>query len=206
MKLLRRAQYRTVPWRNGRGVSHQIAVSPRESGYEDFDWQVSRPEISADGPFSSLPGLDRQFMLVDGAGITLRIRSAHEGIAFDRRIDTVLEPFAFRGEWDATCTLLDGPVQAFNVMTRRGRAGARLEIVAAVAAQPVAKPAGETLLAYVARGPVDAWGTWGKARLMADDSVLVDDDGTAEIAIAPAAAERAARLVLVRLDVGGGRR
>jgi environmental stress-induced protein Ves len=185
-------------------VSHQIAVSPRAAGYDDLDWQVSRPEISADGPFLSLPGLDRQFMLVDGAGLTLRVRSADEGIAFDRRIDAVLDPFAFRGEWDVTCTLLDGPVQACNVMTRRGRAGARLDIVASSAAQPVAKPAGETLLVYVARGPVDTWGTWGKATLAADDSILVDEEGAAEIAIAPAV-ERGARLVLVRLGMEGMR-
>jgi environmental stress-induced protein Ves len=204
VQILRRGSYRAIPWKNGRGVSHQIAVSPRAMGYDDLDWQVSRPEISADGPFSSLPGLDRQFMLVDGAGLTLRVRGADDGIAFDWRIDTLLEPFAFRGEWEATCTLLDGPVQAFNVMTRRGRAGARLEIAAATA-RPVIKPTGETLIVYVARGLVDAWGSWGKARLMADDSVLVDDERAAEIAIAPAS-EHAGQLVLVRLSVEGARR
>jgi environmental stress-induced protein Ves len=202
LKLLRRAGYRAIPWKNGRGVAHQIAVSPRDAGFDDLHWQVSRPEIAADGPFSSLPGLDRQFMLVDGGSLTLRIRSAREGVSFDRRIDAALEPFAFRGEWDVECALHDGPVQVFNVMTRRGRAGARLEIMEASAARPVAKPAGETLIVYVARGPVDAWGTWGKATLAADDSILVDEEGATEIAIAPAI-DRTARLVLVRLDVAG---
>jgi hypothetical protein len=73
------------------------------------------------------------------------------------------------------------------------------------AAQPVGKPAGESLLVYVARGPVDAWGTWGKAALAADDSILVDEDGATEIAIAPATG-RSGRLVLVRLDTWGARR
>lgn len=163
-----------------------------------MDWQVSRPEIAADGPFSSLPGLDRQFMLVSGNGLTLKVRSDADGLSFDRQIDAPLEPFAFRGEWAVECVLRDGPVQVFNVMTRRGRAGARLEVVAAAAARPVAKPAGETLLVYVARGPVEAWGRWGKATLAADDSILVDDDGATEIAIAPAEG-RAAQLALVRL-------
>lgn len=198
MRVLRRAAYRTIPWKNGRGVAHLVAASPAGAGYDGFDWQVSRPEIAADGPFSSFPGIDRQFMLVHGNGLTLKVRSASERLSFDHPIAAPLEPFAFRGEWDVDCALRDGPVQALNVMTRRGRAGARLEVVAAEAACPVAKPAGETLLVYVARGPVEAWGSWGSATLAADDSILVDDEGAIEIAIAPAA-QRSAQLVLVRL-------
>lgn len=198
MKILRRSDYQSIPWKNGRGIAHQIAASPAGAGYDNFDWHVSRPEIAADGPFSSFPGLDRQFMLVTGNGLTLKIRSSTHGLSFDRPIDAPLEPFAFCGEWDVECVLRDGPVQVFNVMSRRGRAGARLEIVEAVAARPIAKPAGETLLVYVARGPVEAWGRWGKATLAADDSILVDDDGATEIAIAPAE-ERSAQLALVRL-------
>lgn len=198
MKILSRADYQAIPWKNGRGIAHQIAASPAGAGYDTFDWQVSRPEIAADGPFSSFPGVDRQFMLVTGNGLTLKIRSDNEGLSFDRPVDAPLEPFAFRGEWDVECILRDGPVQVFNVMTRRGRAGARLEMVEAPAARPVAKPAGETLLVYIARGPVEAWGKWGKATLTADDSILVDDAGATEIGIAPAEG-RSARLALVRL-------
>jgi hypothetical protein len=198
LKILSRADYQAIPWKNGRGIAHQIAASPAGAGYDTFDWQVSRPEIAADGPFSSFPGVDRQFMLVTGNGLTLKIRSDNEGLSFDRPVDAPLEPFAFRGEWDVECILRDGPVQVFNVMTRRGRAGARLEMVEAPAARPVAKPAGETLLVYIARGPVEAWGKWGKATLTADDSILVDDAGATEIGIAPAEG-RSARLALVRL-------
>lgn len=198
MRILRRSQYPALPWKNGRGIAHQIAVSPAHAGYDALDWQVSRPEIGADGSFSSLPGLDRQFMLVRGGGLTLKVRARENGIAFDRAIDAPLEPFAFRGEWDVECVLRDGPVQVFNVMTRRGRAGARLEIVELVAPRPIAKPAGETLVVYVARGPLDAWGGWGKATLADDDSILVDDEGVAELAVAPAAGG-SARLALVHL-------
>jgi len=198
LKILSRADYQAIPWKNGRGIAHQIAASPAGAGYDTFDWQVSRPEIAADGPFSSFPGVDRQFMLVTGNGLTLKIRSDNEGLSFDRPVDAPLEPFAFRGEWDVECILRDGPVQVFNVMTRRGRAGARLQKVEAPTARPVAKPPGEKLLVYIARGPVEAWGKWGKATLTADDSILVDDAGATEIGIAPAEG-RSARLALVRL-------
>jgi environmental stress-induced protein Ves len=198
LKLLRRAAYKAIPWKNGRGIAHQIAVFPPGAGYGQLDWQVSRPEIDADGPFSSFPGLDRQFMLVTGNGLTLRIRSRDEGLAFDRSITNPFEPFAFRGEWEVACALHDGPVQVFNVMTRRGRAGARLEIAELAAPRPVAKPASETLLVYVARGPVEAWGRWGKSTLAADDSILVDEGGATELALAPVE-RHAAHLALVRL-------
>jgi hypothetical protein len=198
LKLLRRSGYEATPWKNGRGIAHRIAVSPAGAGYDALDWHVGRTEIAANGPFSSLPGIDRQFMLVSGNGLTLRVRSTAERLSFDRPIPAPLEPFAFRGEWDVECVLRDGPVQVLNVLTRRSRAGARIDVVEADAARPVAKPAGETLLAYVASGPVDAWGSWGKATLAADDSVLLDDAGATEIAIAPGAG-RSARLVLVRL-------
>jgi environmental stress-induced protein Ves len=203
MKILRRADYRATRWKNGRGVSHQIAAYPATAGHDGIDWQVSRPEIAQDGPFSHFPGLDRQLTLVDGAGLVLRLRGAADGVDLERRIDAPLEPFAFRGEWDVECRLLDGPVQVFNVMTRRGRAGARIEIVAAGAASPLAKPAGETLLVYVARGPIEAWGRWGKATLAADDSILVDDRGATEIAAA-SAGDALARLALVRLHEAAG--
>lgn len=198
MRILRRTEYRAIRWKNGRGIAHQIAAEPPEAGYDEFDWQVSRPEITQDGPFSSFPGLDRQFMLVSGAGLTLRLRGEAEGVALERRIDRAFEPFAFRGEWDTECFLADGPVQVFNVMTRRGRTGARIEIVSLDVARPLAKPAGETLLAYVARGPVDAWGSWGKAALASDDSILVDEAQRSEVVVAAGAAGPA-QLVLVRL-------
>lgn len=198
MRLLRRADYRAIPWKNGRGVARQVAAHPTGAGYDELDWQVSRPEIAQAGPFSHLPGLDRHFMLVAGAGLTLRLRSAADGVALDRRIDRPFEPFAFRGEWDVDCSLVEGPVQVFNVMTRRGRVGARIDIVEPSAANSIAKAPGETLLAYVACGPIEAWGTWGKATLSAEDSILVDESGATEIAAAPLG-EGAARLVLVRL-------
>jgi environmental stress-induced protein Ves len=198
VRILRRADYRAIRWKNGRGIAYQIAACPPDAGYDEFDWQVSRPEITEDGPFSSFPGLDRQFMLVAGSGVTLRLRSEADGVALDRRIDRALEPFAFRGDWDTGCFLIDGPVQVFNVMTRRGRAGARLEIASPDAVRPLAKPAGETLVVYVASGAVEAWGGWGKSTLAADDSILVDEDGKTEVAVASSGAGPA-RLVLVRL-------
>jgi environmental stress-induced protein Ves len=200
VKILRSAVYRAIPWRNGRGVARQIAVFPADAGYETLDWQVSRPTIERDTPFSALAGLDRQLMLVSGNGLALHVRSAADRVDFEHRIDRPLEPFAFRGDWDVDCALADGAVEVLNVMTRRSRAAARIEIREVLAPALVRKAAGETLVVYAA-DPLTGYGIWGEAGLLPDDSILVDEPEPTEIAIAIAATGKpAARAVLIRLD------
>jgi hypothetical protein len=198
VRILRSAGYRAIPWQNGRGMTRQIAAFPAEADYETLDWQVSRPTIERDTPFSRLAGLDRQLLLVSGEGLALRVRSAADHVDFERRIDRTLEPFAFRGDWDVDCALAGGAVEILNVMTRRGRAGARVEIREASAPALVRKPAGETLVVYAA-DPVTVYGIWGEEAVLPDDAILVDEPAPTEIAIA-AAGKPAARAVLIRLD------
>jgi uncharacterized protein len=199
VRILRSAEYPALPWKNGRGLARQIAVFPADARYDTLDWQVSRPTIERDTPFSKLAGLDRQFMLVSGKGVTLRVCNAENGVGFEHRIDRPLEPFAFRGDWDVDCALADGPVEVLNVMTRRGRAAARIEIREVTAPALVRKDARETLIAYAA-DPLTAYGIWGKEGLRPDDAVLVDEPEATEIAIAAASSGATVRAVLIRLD------
>jgi hypothetical protein len=198
VRILRSADYRAIPWKNGRGVARQIAAFPPDAGYESLDWQVSRPTIERDAPFSKLAGLDRQFMLVSGNGLTLRVRSAADHVDFEQRVDRPLEPFAFRGDWDVDCALAGGAVEVLNVMTRRGRAAARIEVREVGAPALVRKAAGETLIVYAA-DPLTAYGIWGEDGLRTDDSVLVDEPEMTEIAVAKVGTA-SARAALIRLD------
>jgi environmental stress-induced protein Ves len=183
MRILRRADGPVQPWKNGGGVSRLIAAAPEGAGYDALDWHVSRPTIGASGPFSHLAGLDRQFMIVGGAGVVLHCRG--DGADFAQRVDRPLAPFAFRGDWDVQCELIDGTAEVFNVMTRRGRYAASIEIIALGAAPAVLrKRAGEVLLAYCPAGPVTAYGAWGTATLELDDTVIADDVGATELALA----------------------
>jgi len=199
VRILRGADYPALPWKNGRGVARQIAAFPADADYESLDWQVSRPTIERDTPFSQLPGLDRQFMLVSGSGLTLRLRSAEDRVDVEQRIDRPFEPFAFRGDWDVECMLTGGAVEVLNVMTRRGRAAARIEIREVGAPALVRKPASEALVVYAADG-LDAYGIWGKGGVLPDDSILVDEPEMAEIAIA-ATGSTPARAVVIRLGL-----
>jgi uncharacterized protein len=198
VRVLRAAEYRRITWKNGRGVSSEIAVSPPGADYSALDWQVSRTEIAADTRFSLLSELDRQIMLVSGAGIELRCGNGMPAIDFVHRIDRPLEPFAFRGDWNTDCRLLGGAAEVLNVITRRGRAAANIEVRELQSMTTVAKPGREQLVAWVARGSLDAYGGWGHARLEVNDSVLIEEVGASEIAVTPAASKTV--VVLIRLD------
>ena len=200
MKIVRSAAYARIPWKNGRGVTRRVAVFPAEAGYQALDWHVSRTAIAHDTPFSQLTGLDRQLLLVSGEGLILRLRSEADHVDLERRIDRPLEPFAFRGDWEADCAIVDGPVEVLNVMTRRGRAAARLEVRAFAKPETLRKQADETLVALAAGSELTAYGSWGTATLRADDSILVDEPEATEIALGSSHSSPV-RAVLIRLEL-----
>lgn len=111
------------PWKNGAGLTREIATSPRGATLDDFDWRVSVAEVSADGLFSAYPGVDRTIALLRGAGMRLR----GEDDRVRHRLDTVAAPFHFAGEAAIEALLLDGPCSDFNVMTRRSRCHAEVQ-------------------------------------------------------------------------------
>lgn len=110
-------------WKNGGGNTREIAVWPPGAGMDDFVWRLSVADIEADGPFSAFPGIDRQIVLLDGAGVMLR---ADDG-SFNHRLVQPGTPFAFSGDTGLQAALLDGATRDFNVMTRRGRCRARVD-------------------------------------------------------------------------------
>lgn len=123
MDVRRRHEHHAVPWRNGGGITHEVARGPVDTAGEEFDWRVSVAEVTKDGPFSAYPGVDRVIMVVDGQGMTLTVDGARHELSPH-------EPFAFRGE-SAVHSTVSGPTRDLNVMTRRERARARVDVLTA---------------------------------------------------------------------------
>ena len=146
------SKHRAQPWKNGLGVSYTIADFPQGAGFDTVEWQVGHTDIGVDCPFSDLPGLDRQFMVIEGAGVELTCAD-EAGKTTVHRIDSLQAPFAFHGDWATSCRLLDGPVKVFNVMTRRGKYNAVVEILSSV----TYKGATQDRLIAVALPGLDAW-------------------------------------------------
>ncbi|WP_198647016.1 HutD/Ves family protein [Pannonibacter carbonis] len=116
IRVIRWGEAKAMPWKNGGGVTHEIAVFPVGATFETFDWRLSMAEVAADGPFSAFAGIDRTLALMDGAGIDLDFG--------DGRRERVDGPGALcRFDGGAACSgyLVDGPILDLNVMIRRGR-------------------------------------------------------------------------------------
>ena len=117
MRIVRRETYRRMPWKNGQGLTEEVAVMPEGGGGIDgFDWRLSIAHVDADGPFSLFPGIDRTIALLDGEGLALDLP---EGRAV--ALTPSGAPFAFPGDWAIASRNLGGPTIDLNIMTRRGR-------------------------------------------------------------------------------------
>lgn len=83
MKHLARRDYVARPWKNGGGVTHEVAVSPEGAGLDDFAWRVSLAELREAGAFSSWPGVSRSLLLLEGQPVRLEMEG--EALMLDRR-------------------------------------------------------------------------------------------------------------------------
>ena len=127
------ADLSATPWKNGGGSTREIVCWPPGAGMDSFDWRVSVATIARSGPFSVFAGVDRVIVLLEGDGV--RLQSAG---GIHHRLDQALQPFAFPGEEALHCTLLGGPSQDFNVMTRRKALRAEVTVLQAATPFPPA--------------------------------------------------------------------
>jgi environmental stress-induced protein Ves len=105
-----------MAWKNGQGLTEEVAAFPAGSDTDSFDWRLSIAHVGADGPFSVFAGIDRTIALLDGEGLALDLP---EG-----RTVTLMPggaPFSFPGEWEISSRNPGGPTIDLNIMTRRGR-------------------------------------------------------------------------------------
>ncbi|HYL03522.1 MAG TPA: HutD family protein [Steroidobacteraceae bacterium] len=114
-EVLRAAQRVAVPWKNGGGLTREVAVEPAGSDLERFDWRVSIAEIHAPGPFSRFPGIERRMAALAGM-LTVSIAGQPPVC-----LSPATPPLAFPGEVAACGEPIGGNVTDLNVMTRRER-------------------------------------------------------------------------------------
>ncbi|MCR1785681.1 HutD family protein [Nocardioides carbamazepini] len=142
--ITRAGDLRRVPWRNGQGMTTEIALG---GDPDDFGWRVSLAEVARSGDFSPFPGIDRIIVLIEGAAMTLHLPGHTQVLRPD-------EPFGFDGGVPVRCTV-EQPTRDLNVMTRRGVARATLDVrVLAEDAPPVVVPASGTVVLVVLDGTV----------------------------------------------------
>ncbi|MER8582750.1 HutD family protein [Mesorhizobium sp. M1423] len=141
MRIVRASEYRSMPWKNGGGVTTEIAVSPPGAGLDDFDWRVSMALVEGGGPFSGFPGVDRTLALLEGEGMVLDIAGRPPV-----EITKASAPLAFPADVPTQATLIAGPITDLNVMTRRARATHTVERLLISTPTEIRSGADETLI------------------------------------------------------------
>ncbi len=114
LRKLAAADRAQVPWKNGGGVTSEVAVHPHGAGFGDFLWRISLADVDRDGPFSEFEGVDRILTVLEGE-MMLTV-----GAAEPHHLTAARGPFSFAGDQPAAATLVTARVRDLNVMVRRG--------------------------------------------------------------------------------------
>ena len=109
-----------VPWKNGGGLTREVAAAPAGAALGDFDWRVSTAEVRSAGPFSMFPGVQRTLCVLEGT-LALEVEGMRPA-----RLGEDSAPYVFSGDVPAHARPGAEGVVDLNVMTRRGRFGARV--------------------------------------------------------------------------------
>ncbi|MCQ2003309.1 HutD family protein [Rhizobium sp. NRK18] len=170
-KILRPDDYRRMPWKNGGGVTVEIAIHPPGATLDTFDWRVSMASVVEDGPFSRFPDIDRTLSVLTGKGLELFV-------AGDDAVTLTAEsaPHSFAADAETRARLIDGPLADFNVMTRRGRCR-HMVLAIADGSSDITLTEGACLLVYCCEGSANIVLGDRTFTLAADETLLVPAGG-----------------------------
>ncbi|MDP3748547.1 MAG: HutD family protein [Phenylobacterium sp.] len=164
-RVLRAGDQIAVPWKNGGGITRELAVQPAGAPMDAFDWRISIAEVAEGGPFSSFPGIDRVLTVIEGAGLSLSI-DGRTAVT----MDATSPPLAFPGEARCEASLKFGPIRDLNIMVRRGVSRAHVRRRSLDAGDALTCTSEATLL--LALEAVAASWPGGEAALAREDALL----------------------------------
>lgn len=149
-RLLAPADYKLMPWKNGRGATTELAIHPAHADLADrpFAWRLSMADVVEDGDFSLFPGYDRTLVVARGEGMEL----SFDGASAPQRLAGPGSVCMFSGDWLTRGRLLDGPVRDFNVMSARERMHHECEVISGGPVEFVWEPGLETLFCHCIAG------------------------------------------------------
>ena len=146
LRVLRAVDRVAAPWKNGGGLTREVAAHPQGGGFSGFEWRVSMAEVRAGGPFSPFPGIDRSLAVLEGS-LTLDIAGRAPAT-----LSADTPPVHFPGDVAVSATPLGGGVTDLNVMVRRGRWQAHMRRVVVHDSAPL--PIGEGSALIIALTPI----------------------------------------------------
>lgn len=192
MKLISYEDLIAAPWKNGGGITRELASYPVGATFDDFLWRVSIADVSLSGPFSRFDGIDRIITLLTGAGMQLNFA---DGKAHS--LTAALVPYRFAGEDRLDAQLVGTGCQDFNLMLRRAAVSG--EVVVWHEAGTLAGPS-DFLLLFSARGQWEVTAADGKIILLAPQQTLSADADAGVVSVRPLSADSALIGVKIKLQ------
>lgn len=179
MRRIPRSGFHTARWKNGGGLTHEIA---RLEDGGALIWRISLAEVAANGPFSAFPGLTRVLTVIDGGGLDLE--SPEEVLSA-----LPLMPVRFSGDTPIAARLRGGSCRDVNVIFDPGRVAARVAVLRpdeGATATAVLALAGEVRVGDALLAPEDfAWTDREPVRVGADGLALLIELAPATIGEQP---------------------
>jgi len=139
--------YTCMPWRNGAGVTREIAREPAQG--EHFAWRLSLASLQVSGPFSFYTGYQRCVALVEGHGFRLHVAGTGTQTLAARGAHVL-----FAGAAAASCELLDGPCTDLSLMVQEPGAIASVTRLAVSSEQTVEDAPGTLQAFFVLHGAI----------------------------------------------------
>lgn len=166
LHLVRSADQKRMPWKNGGGLTTEVAVYPPDASLDDFEWRVSVAHVATDGPFSKFPDIDRTLTVLEGSGLILTVDR-------DAPVQLTMQsaPFAFAADRAASARLIDGPVIDLNVMSRRTTWRHKVERID-VAEQRTLAPTSTLWVVFCHSGSVQVSTVSDSHRILPRDAVV----------------------------------
>lgn len=112
--LLSPDQYTRMPWKNGLGVTLEIARIEDANGVL---FRLSQAAVVEDGKFSDFSGMHRTLVLIEGQGMTLTHTSL-SGEVSHHHLTQPLDMARFSGADQTEAQLIQGPIEDLNIMVR----------------------------------------------------------------------------------------
>ena len=119
-RLIRPSDWTDMPWRNGGGVTSEIAA---ERNGDAIIWRISTAIVERDGAYSPFPGCVRISTVVDGNGAVLSDEASGETLDIPP-----LTPTRFDGAIPWRGRLIDGPIRHLNLIYDPQRVRASIDV------------------------------------------------------------------------------
>lgn len=148
MHIVRSSDLPAVPWRNGGGLTREVASASDDNG---LVWRISLADVTAEGPFSAFEGFRRILTVIGGEGM----RYERPGLSLDA---PPLTPVRFEGAPPVEGRLPHGPVRNVNLSYRPDAVDAEVRVLVGPQDLALAVAPGGTLVLHAVVGGVEVAG------------------------------------------------